>query len=159
MNIAYLLTGANLGNRHEQLAEAMFAIGNKCGKLIDYSSIYETQAWGKTDQNDFLNQAIMIETSLSAESLLKEALAIETFMGRSRTDKYAPRTIDIDLLFFNRQVINEPGLVIPHPELQNRRFVLEPMNEIAPALIHPKFYKTIRELLAECSDSLQVKKI
>ncbi|MEP7258988.1 MAG: 2-amino-4-hydroxy-6-hydroxymethyldihydropteridine diphosphokinase, partial [Flavitalea sp.] len=134
-------------------------IGNKCGKVIDYSSIYETQAWGKTDQGDFLNQAIMIETSLSAQALLKETLAIETFMGRSRTDKYAPRTIDIDILFFNHQVIDEPGLIIPHPEIQNRRFVLEPMKEIAPALIHPKLYKTILELLAECPDSLHVKKI
>lgn len=159
MNTAYLLTGSNLGNRHEQLAEAMFGISKRCGKIIDFSSIYETAAWGKTDQRDFLNQAIMIYTLLDPFALLKELLSIEKLMGRERDQKYGPRVIDIDILFFNHLVVKEPGLSIPHPRLQDRRFALEPMNEIAPALIHPVLHKTVRQLLEECADPLPVKKI
>ena len=159
MNTVYLLTGSNLGNRHKQLSEAMFGISKRCGEIIDSSAVYETAAWGKADQRDFLNQAIMIYSRLGPAALLKELLAIEKLMGRERDHKYGPRVIDIDILFFNHQIISEPGLSIPHPRLQDRRFVLEPLNEIAPALIHPVFYKPVRQLLAECADTLAVKKI
>jgi len=159
MNTVYLLTGSNLDNRHEQLSEAMFGIGKRCGEVVDFSSIYETAAWGKTDQRDFLNQAMMIYSPLDPSALLKELLAIEKYMGRERDEKYGPRVIDIDILFFNHQIIREPGLSIPHPRLQDRRFALEPLNEIAPALIHPAFHKPICQLLAECPDPLPVKKI
>jgi len=126
---------------------------------MDFSSLYETAAWGDNSQADFLNQALMIETGLEAVPLLSVLLEIETSMGRRRTTKYGARTIDIDILFFNHTKIRQAGLTVPHPEIQNRRFVLEPMNQIAPALIHPVFYKTIRELLKECPDTLDVKKL
>jgi 2-amino-4-hydroxy-6-hydroxymethyldihydropteridine diphosphokinase len=134
-------------------------IQERCGAIIDRSSLYETAAWGKTDQASFLNQALVVETSLNARDLLNEILYIENLMGRDRLEKYGPRIIDIDIIFFNHQVINESGLVVPHPEMAHRRFVLAPLNEVIPAYIHPIFYKTVAQLLAACNDALPVKKI
>jgi 2-amino-4-hydroxy-6-hydroxymethyldihydropteridine diphosphokinase len=123
------------------------------------SSIYETAAWGKNDQPAFLNQVLEIETALSPPQLLKTILAIEENIGRVRQEKYGPRIIDIDILLFNDEVLHLPMLKIPHPQLQNRRFVLVPLAEIAPDLIHPVFKKTIAELLAICPDKLEVSRI
>jgi 2-amino-4-hydroxy-6-hydroxymethyldihydropteridine diphosphokinase len=159
MNTAYLITGGNIGNREEQLAYAARLIEERCGSIIDRSSLYETAAWGKTDQAPFLNQALVVETTLNARDLLHEILYIENLMGRDRIEKYGPRIIDIDIIFFNHQKIREDGLVVPHPQMAHRRFVLEPLNEVIPAYIHPVFYKTVNELLIECDDSLPVKKI
>lgn len=159
MNHAYLITGGNIGNRQEQLAFAAKLIEERCGVIIDRSSIYETAAWGKTDQASFLNQAIVVETSLNAKDLLSEILYIENLMGRDRLEKFGPRTIDIDIIFFNHQIINQPGLIVPHPEMANRRFVLAPLNEVIPAYIHPQYYKTVTELLNECKDELPVNKL
>jgi 2-amino-4-hydroxy-6-hydroxymethyldihydropteridine diphosphokinase len=159
MNSAYLITGGNMGQRDEQLAYAARLIEERCGNIIDRSSLYETAAWGKTNQASFLNQALVVETSLNARDLLNEILYIENLMGRDRIEKYGPRIIDIDIIFFNHQVIKEDGLMIPHPEMPKRRFVLEPLNEVIPAYIHPLYYKTITELLSECDDTLPVKKI
>jgi 2-amino-4-hydroxy-6-hydroxymethyldihydropteridine diphosphokinase len=159
MNSAYLITGGNMGQRDEQLAYAARLIEERCGNIIDRSSLYETAAWGKTDQASFLNQALVLETSLNARDLLNEILYIENLMGRDRIEKYGPRIIDIDIILFNHQVIKENGLTIPHPEMSKRRFVLEPLNEIIPAYIHPVYYKTITELLDQCDDTLPVKKI
>lgn len=159
MNTAYLVTGGNLGNREQHLAFALKLLEERCGKIIDKSGIYETAPWGKTDQPPFLNQAIVLDTSLNARDLLTEILYIEHLMGRDRNEKYGPRTIDIDIIFFNHQVIRQDGLIVPHPEMTNRRFVLEPLNEIIPAYIHPVYYKTITELLRDCKDELAVNKI
>jgi 2-amino-4-hydroxy-6-hydroxymethyldihydropteridine diphosphokinase len=159
MNSAYLITGGNMGQRDEQLAYAARLIEERCGNIIDRSSLYETAAWGKTDQASFLNQALVLETSLNARDLLNEILYIENLMGRDRIEKYGPRIIDIDIILFNHQVIKENGLTIPHPEMSKRRFVLEPLNEVIPAYIHPVYYKTIKELLDQCDDTLPVKKI
>ncbi len=159
MNKAYLLIGGNEGERMDELARACRKIIEFCGPLIRRSSLYETAAWGKTDQAAFLNQALLLETSLTAPSLMEMLLGIEEKMGRKRLEKYGPRIIDIDILFFNREIINLAGLVIPHPEIQNRRFALEPMNEIASSYIPPLLQKTILELLLECPDKLDVKKI
>lgn len=159
MNSAYLITGGNIGNRQEELAYAAKLVEERCGRVIDKSSFYETAAWGKTDQDAFLNQALVLETSLTARDLLNEILYIENLMGRDRLEKYGPRIIDIDIIFFNHQVIKENGLLVPHPEMARRRFVLEPLKEVIPAYIHPLYYKTITELLAECEDTLPVKKI
>ena len=148
-----------MGQRDEQLAYAARLIEERCGNIIDRSSLYETAAWGKTDQASFLNQALVLETSLNARDLLNEILYIENLMGRDRIEKYGPRVIDIDIILFNHQVIRENGLTIPHPEMSKRRFVLEPLNEVIPAYIHPVYYKTITELLAQCDDTLPVKKI
>ncbi len=159
MNYAYLVTGGNMGDRERQLSHAARLLEERCGRIIDSSAIYETSPWGKTDQNDFLNQALVIETRLQARDLMKELLYIENLMGRNRKEKFGPRIIDIDIIFYNHEIINEPELVLPHPQMSKRRFVLEPLNEVAPAYIHPVFYKTVRELLDACEDALTVKKI
>lgn len=158
MNSTYLLLGSNMGNSQEQLSTAIHQIEMNTGKLIRASHLYSTAAWGNTNQPDFLNQVIVIETKLSAHETLNSILAIEKKMGRVRTVKNAPRIIDIDILFFNKEIIDQPNLIIPHPEIQNRRFVLIPLNELAPQLIHPVLNKNIHELLTVCKDQLNVKK-
>jgi 2-amino-4-hydroxy-6-hydroxymethyldihydropteridine diphosphokinase len=159
MNYAYLITGGNMGRISEQLAFAAKLIEERCGKIIDKSDLFETAAWGKTDQPAFLNQAIVLETSLNARDLLNEILYIENLMGRDRAEKYGPRIIDVDIIFFNHQIINQPGLIVPHPEMSKRRFVLEPLNQVIPAYIHPVLYKTVAELLIESNDKLPVNKL
>ena len=159
MNKAYLLTGGNEGDRYLNMQQARTNIEHICGQVLQVSSLYETAPWGKTDQPDFLNQVLLIETKWSPQALLKRILQIEEKGGRIRTEKNAPRTIDIDILFYDHLVIHEPGLSIPHPRIAERRFVLEPLNEISPGYVHPVFQKTIHELLLECTDQLAVKKI
>lgn len=159
MNKAYLLTGGNLGNRLDNLYKAADYMEQYCGKIICKSSVYETAAWGLEDQPDFYNQVLLINTALSARELISQLLTIENKMGRKREVKMGPRTIDIDILFYNDSVINEPDLVIPHPRMQDRRFVLMPLAETAPDFIHPVFHKKISQLLLECADRLNVYKI
>ena len=158
MNQTYILTGGNQGDRLEQLAIALKEI-KTLGTIRAVSGIYETAAWGKTDQPDFLNQVIHLETEQRPQQLMDSLLQIEAKMGRQRTEKYDPRTIDLDILYFNDEIIDEPGLMIPHPRLQLRRFVLEPLYEIAPNLIHPVFGKTTYQLLLDCPDPLPVKRL
>ena len=158
MNEVYLLTGGNIGDRMGYLSKAKEAIKHSCGKILQESSVYETAAWGLENQEAFLNQVLKIETSLGAEQLLASILQIEENLGRKRELKYGPRTIDIDILFFNDEVIDRQGLKIPHPQMQNRRFVLVPLNEIASTKIHPLFHKTVSQLLTECPDPLTVNK-
>ncbi|HQW43081.1 MAG: 2-amino-4-hydroxy-6-hydroxymethyldihydropteridine diphosphokinase [Chitinophagaceae bacterium] len=158
MNKAYLLTGGNLGNREENLATARDFINRQCGTITAASSLYETAAWGNTDQPSFLNQALEIETLFTARQLIRRILKVEKLMGRVREVKYGPRLIDIDILLFNNEKHNYPLLQLPHPEMQNRRFALLPLAEIAGDIIHPILLKKIEELLAECPDELEVKK-
>jgi 2-amino-4-hydroxy-6-hydroxymethyldihydropteridine diphosphokinase len=158
MNISYLLIGGNQGDRPAMLAAARDHIKAAGGDIRLASALYETAAWGKTDQPDFLNQALEVTTSRDAPAWLLTLLNTEQQLGRRREEKYGPRIIDIDILFFNNSIIRDPALIIPHPEVQNRRFALTPLEEIAPFLIHPVLQKTIRQLLAECSDPLAVKK-
>ena len=159
MNKAYLLTGGNMGDREQNLAMAREWIEADSGKIIHASSIYETAAWGNTGQPAFLNQALEIQTSLNARQLIRHILKAEKKMGRVRKEKYGPRIIDIDILLFNDEILKTSFLQIPHPEMQNRRFVLIPLAEIAPAMIHPLLKKTILQLLDECPDKLEVKKV
>jgi 2-amino-4-hydroxy-6-hydroxymethyldihydropteridine diphosphokinase len=159
MNKAYLLTGGNEGDRFFHMQEAQTNIELICGQLLQVSSLYETAPWGKTDQPDFLNQVILIDTKFSPDELLHAILSIEEKGGRKRTVKNAPRTIDIDILFYDELILEKPGLSIPHPRIADRRFVLEPLNEISPGFIHPVIGKTIHQLLLECKDELGVKKI
>lgn len=156
MNNVYLLIGGNVGNREQNLHQAVKAIAHSCGSVVRQSSVYETAAWGKTDQQAFLNQALQVRTEWPAATLLERVLRAEASLGRIREERYGPRVIDIDIIFFNNDVITLPQLTIPHPEVQNRRFALVPLQEIAPGLVHPVFHKTVSQLLAECPDPLAV---
>ncbi|MCO5237346.1 MAG: 2-amino-4-hydroxy-6-hydroxymethyldihydropteridine diphosphokinase [Chitinophagaceae bacterium] len=159
MNKGYLLIGGNLGDRKLQLEKARTLIENECGTIVRRSHLYETAPWGNTDQPSFFNQALMINTSWPAFQLLGLLLQIEARMGRQRTQKYGPRNIDIDMLLFNDEIIHTPALEVPHPQLPYRRFALEPLDEIAPDVIHPVREKTIHRLLKECNDPLSVWKL
>ena len=159
MNLAYILTGGNLGNRRENLQRAAKAIEQTCGPISKASSLYETEAWGLKEQDPFLNQALEVHTTLSAQELLNALLSIEQALGRVRDVRYGPRTIDIDILFFNYEIIHQPGLTIPHPQLHLRRFALEALCEIAPHYIHPQLHKSVEQLLTECPDTLKVHKL
>ncbi len=153
---AYLLLGGNIGNRSQYIEEGIRAIEQICGHTAQRSPFYETAAWGKEDQQDFLNVALCIETILSPQQLLESIARIEAQLGRQRLEVWGARTLDIDIIFYDDLVVNAPNLVIPHPHLQDRRFVLEPLAAIAPDLVHPLLHKTVRELLAECLDKLPV---
>jgi 2-amino-4-hydroxy-6-hydroxymethyldihydropteridine diphosphokinase len=158
MNTAYLLTGGNLGDREANLAKARHLIDQQCGSIYTASSIYETAAWGKTDQPAFLNQALEVYTPLNARQLMRRILKTERLMGRTREEKYGPRIIDIDILLFNDEKHNYHFLKLPHPELPNRRFALMPLAEIAPGKVHPVLQQTIASLLLSCPDELPVRK-
>ncbi len=158
MNSAYLLIGGNMGERLENLDKTRALISGSCGTIVKQSSVYETSAWGKTDQPDFLNQALRVETYLGPAALLKALLGIEQEMGRYRGEKYGPRIIDIDIIFFNHEIIDLPDLKIPHPRMQNRKFVLTPLAEIAPQFVHPVLGISMSQLLEECTDELAVNK-
>jgi 2-amino-4-hydroxy-6-hydroxymethyldihydropteridine diphosphokinase len=154
----YLSLGSNLGPRRELLLAAIERL-RSLGRVLSISSFYETQPVEVTDQPWFLNCAVALETDLSPEQLLKEILAVERDMGRERTRKKGPRKIDIDVLFFGESVIGSPQLTIPHPAMHQRRFVLEPLAEIAPQALHPLLKKTVREVLAELHDHQAVRRI
>ena len=158
MNTVYLLLGSNMGDSEQMLAVATSMIEKNIGKLEKSSSIYRTAAWGKEDQPDFLNQIIIVSSLLSSSTLLKEIFIIEKEMGRVRTTKNAARVIDIDMLFFNDEIIQTENLTVTHKQIQNRKFVLVPLAEIAPDFIHPVLKKSSLELLSICSDKLNVQK-
>ena len=154
----YLLLGSNLGDREVNLNQAIKLLEERVGLISKTSSLYETAAWGKNDQPDFLNQAVCIITDDEPENILYKALQIEAELGRERIERWGSRIIDIDLLFMDEQIINTQRLTLPHPQIQNRRFVLVPLNEIAPEFIHPVLNKSIKELLVECPDKLEVRR-
>ena len=159
MNVAILCLGGNIGNRTENINASKEAIDSLCGKIIAQSSIYETEAWGSDSERKYLNQVIKIETKLTANQLLSNLLKIEKKLGRKRDKNInSDRTIDIDILFFNSEVINNKTLEIPHPRLHQRNFVLKPLNEIASDFKHPVFKKTISVLHKNNKDTLKVKK-
>lgn len=159
MNNVIFLLGGNLGNREESLFLARKDIQTRIGIIQDKSSIYETSAWGKTESPDYLNQVIKIQTEFSAEKCLLLALEIEKNLGRIRFEKWGNRTIDIDILYYNKEIIETTNLIIPHPCLHLRRFTLLPLCEIAQLYTHPVFNKTNMSLLESCEDELQVKKL
>lgn len=157
---AYLLLGSNLGDRQLYLQEATELIAQQVGEVIGLSAIYETEAWGKTDQPGFLNLALVVATALSPIALLHQVLEIEKALGRVRHEKWGARLIDIDIIFYENEVVDVTGeLQIPHPQMQYRKFVTEPLAEIAPHFVHPVLQKTLKEILDELEDSLSVKRI
>ena len=158
-HITFLLLGTNQGDRKKNLTFARNAIELSVGPILKASSLYQTAAWGKTDQPDFLNQALEVETLLSAENVLGELLRIEQSMGRQREEKWGERIMDIDILFYENEIHNSPQLTIPHPELPNRRFALGPLAEIAGDIIHPVLNLKIQEMLERCSDPLLVRRL
>ena len=153
----YLLLGSNVGDRIANIEQACRLIQNELCSSIIRSHLFETAAWGKTDQAAFLNQAVAIETDIEPLTLLASLKKIEKAVGRVDTEKWGPRVIDIDILFYDGEIIQEPTLQVPHPYLPVRRFALLPLEEIAADLIHPVLKKTIKELLAECPDESEVK--
>lgn len=155
-NGIFLLLGTNLGDRSQHLAAARALIGAKAGKIVKASAVYLTAAWGKTDQPDFYNQVIEIESILSPDDLLRTTLGIEEAMGRIRTETWGARTMDIDILLYGNVIVEREQLTIPHPRMNNRKFTLIPLAEIAAEVIHPVEQKSIRELLALCTDPLEV---
>jgi len=159
MRKVFLLLGSNLGNRHAYLQQAAAAISKQVGQVTKTSAVYETQSWGKTNEPDYLNQVLLLQTDIAPHAVLEKILQIEASLGRLRKEKWGSRTIDIDILFYDDEIINEPALIIPHPELQNRRFTLEPLAEIAPDKIHPIFKKNMLQLKNELRDCLIVKKL
>ena len=142
---AYIGIGSNLGNKEENIRKAIELIKEKC-KILKVSSLYETEPVGYKEQDWFLNCAIEIETKLKPQELIKFLLLIEKKLGRIRTVKNGPRTIDLDILFYGSEIINEKNLIIPHPRLHERLFVLEPLKEVCPNFIHPVFNKSVNEI-------------
>ncbi|NLJ08616.1 MAG: 2-amino-4-hydroxy-6-hydroxymethyldihydropteridine diphosphokinase [Sphingobacteriales bacterium] len=156
-NRAILSLGSNLGDRLMNLHTAMKLLTADTGELTINSSVYETEPWGLKEQPDFLNMVVGIETELSPQQLLSEIKYIEDELLREKSIRWGSRSIDIDILFFNDLVINSDILTIPHPEIANRRFVLVPLAEIFPDLIHPVLKKPVNSLLVNCSDPSEVK--
>ena len=159
MALAYLLLGSNLGHRFSYLYQAQQLIAEQCGEIVNQSSIYETAAWGFTNQPSFYNQVIVLQTNIDPQLLMLTLLEIEEKIGRRREIKYGPRIIDIDILLIDNLTSHTSLLELPHPFLPERRFALLPLAEVAPHLMHPIINKDITQLLEDCRDKLEVKKL
>jgi 2-amino-4-hydroxy-6-hydroxymethyldihydropteridine diphosphokinase len=157
LQIAYLSAGSNLGDRKENLESAFVSLREAGATPSRISSYFETEPVGFREQPWFINVALEVETRLTPSELLATCQAIEAARGRVRSFENAPRILDLDILFYGDLMLNNPGLVIPHPRLAERRFVLEPLARIAPDLVHPVFKKSIRSLLEICPDCSMVR--
>ncbi len=159
MNVTYLCLGGNIEDREKAIELALSKIALQVGDITSKSKIYETEAWGVESQQAYLNQCVEVKTNLTSFELINTLLLIEKDLGRERklNIQYEPRTIDIDILFYNNEIINTPQLIVPHPRLHLRKFVLIPMNEISPNYLHPLLNKSIFKLLTECNDISEVK--
>ena len=158
-NIAYLLLGGNLGNTKEIFSEAKVFLQQKNIEILNSSSLYQTSPWGPQEQDDFLNQIIKISTALSAPLLLNITQETESKFGRQRMIKYGERTLDIDILYFNDEIIELQNLIVPHPQIQNRRFTLVPLCELAPDFIHPVLKISNSQMLEISVDNGLVNKL
>ena len=157
MNRIFLGLGTNLGDRRKNLRTAIEKITENIGEIKSASSVYETDPWGFKSENKFLNMVVEVHTTLKPSGVLGRILMIESLMGRTREGKeYKSRIIDIDILFYNDRILAKKALTVPHQGIHERRFVLEPLCEIAPGYIHPVLKKSIRDLLLECKDETGV---
>lgn len=161
MNEVVLLLGSNLDNRIELLQQAVEMIGTEIGAISNVSSIYETEPWGYESENPFLNQAVLINTTLTPEIVLEKCLAVEGKLGRVRNENksYSDRSIDIDILLFGSLVVENESLQIPHPRMHQRRFCMEPLKEIVPEMLIPTFGQSVEELYNTCDDNSKIEKL
>ncbi len=162
MERAFLLLGGNRGDRVGYQERSLALIREKCGTIEARSSLYETEPWGFQDDTPFINQVVVLRTTLSPQRLLRELKEIEHFLGRergSRGPRYESRVLDIDILFYGERCMETPELTIPHPRMHFRRFTLEPLNELAGDLVHPVLDQRIDQLLRDCPDPLRVRKL
>ena len=156
MNEVYLQLGSNIGERLDNLNQSIKIITERIGNVLEKSSVYESTPWGVENQRNFLNQVIFVKSNFDPYTILDLVLQIEKDMGRVRIEKWGERIIDIDILFIDDFIIESENLCIPHEFIAKRKFVLQPMCEIAPDFIHPKLNKTISQLLEECIDEEKV---
>ncbi len=162
METAYVLFGSNMGDKNKIFAQACLYINNRCGRVVQVSSAYESEPWGFRTEEWFLNRVIVVETELDPEALMRQLLDIEAELGRVRHPEiqgYTSRTADLDILYYGNRIVLTDSLTIPHPRLHQRRFALLPMCEVAPQLVHPAFSFTQTELLRRCHDFSEVRKI
>ena len=162
METAYVLFGSNMGDKNKIFAQACLYINNRCGRVVQVSSAYESEPWGFDAKEWFLNRVIVVETELDPEALMQQLLDIEAELGRVRHPEiqgYTSRTADLDILYYGNRIVLTDSLTIPHPRLHQRRFALLPMCEVAPQLVHPAFSFTQTELLRRCHDFSEVRKI
>ncbi|MBX2965911.1 MAG: 2-amino-4-hydroxy-6-hydroxymethyldihydropteridine diphosphokinase [Cyclobacteriaceae bacterium] len=157
-NVFFLL-GSNLGDKNRWLAGARQQISRHIGSIVTASSVYKTAAWGNESQDDFYNQVIEVKTTQKPREVLQMIQKIEIQAGRKRIEKWGARTLDIDILFWDDNVISSQDLQVPHPGIPHRRFTLIPLEEIAPDMVHPTLQKSIRQLLVDCKDGLMVERL
>lgn len=153
----YLLLGSNLGNRAFQIQQAVLRIEKLVVNIAAISNLYESAAWGVENQQDFYNLIIRVKTLMPANELLVATQAVEQDMGKVKLGQWMQRSIDIDILYYNSDIVKEPALIIPHPHIRDRKFTLLPMAELAPGFVHPILGKTQQELLDQCEDPLWVR--
>lgn len=158
MHNCILHLGTNIGAKTNNLQLAEMMISSRIGNISKSSQLYKTAAWGKEDQDDFLNKAIISQTDLTPDEVLSEIHIIEAKLGRQRIEKWGPRIIDIDIIFYGEKIIKKPNLIIPHPHLTNRNFVLIPLMDIIPEFVHPELEQSITELNELCTDTSEVRK-
>ena len=156
MNEVYLQLGSNIGDRLDNLDQSIKIITERIGNVLENSNVYESTPWGVENQRNFLNQVIFVKSNFDPYTILDLVLQIEKDMGRIRIEKWGERIIDIDILFIDDLIIESENLCIPHEFIAKRKFVLQPMCEIASGFIHPKLNKTISQILEECIDEEKV---
>ena len=154
----YLLTGSNLGERHVNLELAQQRIAAEAGAVLTASAVYETEPWGVHDQPWFLNQVLRISTAHQPQQLLAILKKVEKDISGEKQRHWGERLLDIDILFYGNEIIEEDNLNVPHPQIINRNFTLIPLAEVAPEIVHPLLHKKIKDILKETKDTLKVKK-